>query len=123
MGESSGALHLPDDGMEGAVGVLRGAEVAQPNMRLGSQVLQQCGREPRLADAGFTREEYHLPFTALGLGPAPQEQFKFFFASDQSGYIASMERFEMAFDRAWSQSRESSHRTGDALEPSRSKFL
>jgi hypothetical protein len=42
--KSGGALHLADDGVKWAVGVLRRAKVAQANVRLGSYGFQQCRR-------------------------------------------------------------------------------
>ena len=53
MRKSSGAFHLADDRVKRAVGVLRGAEVAQPRVRLRSEAFQQRGRQSRFADTGL----------------------------------------------------------------------
>ena len=44
--QSSGAFHLADDRIKCAVRVLRGAEIAQARVRLGSEAFQQRSREP-----------------------------------------------------------------------------
>ena len=81
--EPSSPLHLADDRIEGAVGVLRRAEVAQARVWLVSEAFQQRSRQSRLADARFTGEQHHLAFAGLRLRPAPQQQFEFFFAPDK----------------------------------------
>jgi hypothetical protein len=54
-------------------------------MRFGSETFQQLGREPRFTDPGLTGDENHLTFACLCPGPAPEQQFEFFLASDQGG--------------------------------------
>ena len=110
MRKSSSTLHLADDRVKRAVGVLRRAEVAQARVRLGSEAFQQRGRQSRLADAGFTREQHHLAFAGLCLRPAPQQQFKFFFTPDKLGQSARVQSLETAFDRSRSQRRPGPHR-------------
>jgi hypothetical protein len=81
-----------------AVLVVRQAEIAQARMRLGSDVLRQGGREPRLADARFAREQHHLAFAGLRFRPPPQQQFEFFFPSYKLRDAARVESIETAFD-------------------------
>ena len=83
--QSGGTFHLADDRIERAVGVLRGAKIAQAGVRFVDEAFQHRGRKPRLADTGLARQQYDLAFTALCSRPAPQEQFEFFFASDEVG--------------------------------------
>ena len=71
--KSGGALHLADDRIERAVGVLRRAEIAQARMRLAGEALQQRGRQPRFADARLAGEQHDLALARLRLGPAPQQ--------------------------------------------------
>ena len=97
--QSSGALHLADDRIKRAVGVLRRAEVAQARVRLGSEAFQQRSRQARFADARFTGEQHHLAFAGLCFRPAPQQQFEFFFPSDKLGQAARVESLEAAFRR------------------------
>ena len=97
--QSGGAFHLADDRIKRAVGVLRRAEIAQSRVRLAGEALQQRRRQPRFADASLAGEQHHLALAALRLGPAPQQQFEFFFPPDQSGQAARVQRLEAAFLR------------------------
>ena len=92
------------------------SKVAQPRIRLGGDAFQQRSGEPRLADAGFTGQQDDLAFAALRFRPAPHQQFRFFFAADQRGEAAAVQRLEAALDRTRSQCREGAHPPGDALE-------
>ena len=114
--QSGGAFHLADDRIKRAVGVLRRAEIAQPRVRFAGEAFQQRRREPRFADAGLAGEQHHLAFAALRPGPAPQQQFEFFFPPDQRGQAARVQRLEAAFRRTRPQRRPGPRRPGDALE-------
>ncbi len=59
------ALHLADDRMKRAVGVLRRAEIAQARMRLGGEAFAKRGRQPRFADAGLAGEQHDLALARL----------------------------------------------------------
>ena len=85
-------------------------------MRLCSEAFQQRRCQSRLANTGLTGKKHHLTFTTPCSRPAPQQQFKFFFASDEVGQAASMHRPEAAFRRTRPQGREGTYRPGDALE-------
>src|SRR5215470_9947809 len=50
------SFHLPDDGIKGAVRVLRRTEIAQARVWFGSEAFQQLGREPRFADPSLTAD-------------------------------------------------------------------
>ena len=116
MRKSGGTFHLADDRIKRAVRVLRGAEIAQARVRLGSEAFQQRSRQSRLADASLAGEQHHLAFAGLCLRPAPQQQFEFFFAPDEVGQAARVQGLEAAFHRTGPQRRPSSHRPCDALE-------
>ena len=45
--------------------MLRGAEIAQARVRLGSEAFKQRGRKPRFADTGLAGEQHHLAFVDL----------------------------------------------------------
>ena len=98
--KSGGTLHLADDRIKCAVGVLRRAEIAQAGVRLGCEAFQQRCGQSRLADARFTGEQHHLAFAGLRFRPAPQQEFEFFFPSDKLGQAARVESLEAAFDRS-----------------------
>jgi hypothetical protein len=53
--------------------------------------------EPTLADAGFSGEQYYLALATLCSRPAPQQQFGFFVAPDESSQTARVQRLEAAF--------------------------
>ena len=55
--------------MEGAVLIVGRAGEAQPHVEFPAQFDAQGRRQPRLADAGLTQDQYHLPLAALGLAP------------------------------------------------------
>ena len=103
-------------GKKRAVGMLRRAEIAQARVRLAGEAFQQRGREPRFADAGLAGEQHHLAFARLCPGPAPQQQFEFFFPPDECGQAGRVQRLEAALDRTRPQRRQSPRRSGDALE-------
>ena len=116
MGQSSGAFHLGDDRIKRAVGVLRRAEVAQARVWLDGEAFQKRCGEPRFANTGLAGEQHHLAFTGLGPGPAPKQQFKFFFPPDEVGQAARVQCLEAAFHRTCSQRGPDTHRSGDALK-------
>ena len=87
--QSSGALHLADDGIKCAVRVLRRAEIAQPRVRLAGEAFEKRRREPRFADAGLAGEQHHLALTRLCAGPAPQQRREFFFPPNERGQTCS----------------------------------
>ena len=111
--ESGGALHLADDWIERAVGVLRGAEVAQPRVWLRSETFQQRRRQSRLAYARLTGEQDHLAFTGLRFRPAAQQQFEFFVSPNKSGEAARVQRLEAAFTEPGRSAAQP--RTGPAM--------
>ena len=53
--EACGTLDLGDHRMQGAVGMVRRAEIAQPPVRLAGDAFDQRARQPRFADAGLAR--------------------------------------------------------------------
>ena len=83
--KSGSALHLADDRIKRAVGVLWRAEIAQPRVWFRSKTFQQCRRQSRFPYASLTGEQDHLAFASLCLRPAPQQQFEFFLPADQRG--------------------------------------
>ena len=115
-GEPGGAFELSDEGVERAVLVVRRAEIAQARMWLGSDVLGQGSREPRLADARLARDQHHSSFAALRLLPTADKQLDFLVTPDEGSQASCMQRFEPAFHRTCAQYRPGVHRPGDALE-------
>ena len=96
MRKSSGSLHLADDGVKRAIGVLRGAEVSKARVRLIREALQKRRREPRLADPCLARQQHYLAFAGLRLRPAPQQQFEFFIPPNKFSQAARVESLEAA---------------------------
>ena len=85
-------------------------------MRFRGDTFKQRCREPGFADTGFSREQHHLSLAVLGSGPAPQQEFKFFFPTNERGEAARMQCLEAALDRSWSQRSRGAHRPYDAFE-------
>ena len=81
--EAGGVFELSDDRIEGAVGVMRRAEIAQARVRRTRQFLEKRGGQAGLADAGLARDQHDLPLVAFGLPPAPAEQFDVLLAGDE----------------------------------------
>ena len=61
----SGALYLADGRIQGAVGVLRRAEITQARVWLAGEAFQQCRCKPRFAYTSLAGEEHHLTFASL----------------------------------------------------------
>src|SRR5215831_8587584 len=96
--------------------MMRRAEVAQPEMRLGGQPLQERAGQSRLADAGLTDQQHDPAFALLGLPPAAAQQLEFLLAPDQRGEGDLVLRLEPAFDRALGQHLPSAERLVKAFE-------
>src|SRR4249920_1482224 len=62
-----------------------------------------------------TGEQHDLAFTIFRSGSAPQQQFGFFFPSDEGGQAGRVQRLEAAFNRNRPQRRPGPCRPGDAL--------
>src|SRR6185437_11063670 len=123
MREAGGALHLADDRVERAVGVLRGAEVAKLRVRLASEAFQERSRQSRLSDARFTRKQHHLTFPGLCFRPPAQQQIEFFFPSDKFRQPARVKSLEPTLRRTLPERRPGSHRPCNALEVQCSEVL
>jgi hypothetical protein len=70
MRQCSGSLHLADNRIKRAIGVLRRTEIAQPYVRLDGDTLQECCSEPRFSDPGLAGQQHHLTLAVLCSGPA-----------------------------------------------------
>ena len=55
------------------------------DMRLSFDALVQLPHEPRLADAGLAREQYHLALAVPRLLPPAQQQCDLLLATDERG--------------------------------------
>jgi len=69
--EPRGPFELTDEREERAVGVMRGAEVAQAEVRVGLEPLDERKSNMRLADTGFSRKHRNASFALNGRLPAP----------------------------------------------------
>src|SRR5215472_17369978 len=85
-------------------------------MRFRSDSFQKSGREPRFADARFTGNQHHLTVAALRPRPAPQQQFGFFVAPDESDQTTRMQGLEPAFDSTLPQRQPGAHGLGETFE-------
>src|SRR3954471_25055277 len=83
MGKARRALHLRDHRIERAVLMVRRAEIAQPEVRLGSNPRDQRLGETGLAHPWLSRDQHHLAVAGLRLRPAAQQQLDLFLAPNQ----------------------------------------
>ena len=83
--------------------MMRRAKVAQSEMRLAGEPLQERARQSRLADAGLTDQQQDPAFALLGLTPAAAQQLQFLLAPDQRGQPDLVLRVKPAFDRTLGQ--------------------
>ena len=90
-------------------------------MRFRSKAFHKGSCEPRFADARFAGKQHDLTLTALCSRPAPQQQFGFFLAPDESSQTARMQCLEAAFYGACSKRHPGSHGLDDALKFSGAK--
>src|SRR5262249_61295577 len=97
--------------------------MAQTSMRCCRKDLQECGWEPRFADARFAGNQHYLTLAVLRPRPAPQQQLGFFLAPDESSQTARMQCLEAAFDGARPQRHPSAQWFGDALKVSGAEVL
>ena len=114
---------VADDRIERAVRVLGRAEIAQPRVPLVCQPVEKRGREPRLADARFAREQNDLALSFLGLGPAAHEKPDLLLAAHKRGEPARVKGVEPARLRALAHHRPDAHRPAGALELLRPELI
>src|SRR5215831_14345672 len=70
--ESRRPFEMRDARVEGTVLVMGRAEIAEASVWLVTQSFQDRLNDARFADAGFAREQDHLPVAALGPFPMAQ---------------------------------------------------
>ena len=86
-------------------------------MRLSSEAFQQRSSQSRFANPRLTGEQHDLTFAGFRFGPAPQQQFEFFFTPDKLGHPARVQSLEAAFHRSLARNAaQALHRPCDALE-------
>ena len=107
---------LADDGMEGAVLVIRRAMVLQPRMGFGLEPLQQRSREARLADARLAGDEHDAPFAGLGLLPAPRQQIELLVSPEQRRGEIGPTSLKTVLHPACPGDVPHVHRVGEAFE-------
>ncbi len=111
--KSGGVFELRDKRMERAVLVVRRAEIPQADMRLGSDILGERRRQPRLADARLAGDQHHPSLAALRLLPAADEQLDFLLAPHERR-LPRAQRLEPACLAAFAQDTPGALRLGKA---------
>ena len=119
--EPRGALELADDRMERAVGVMGRAEVAQAEVLLAGNSLEQRRAQARLSDAGLAREQDDATLAALRLFPTSQQQLQLFVAAQQRRHAGLVQGLEAAFRGAEAHDLPRRHGLGEALERHRAE--
>ncbi|HXE26605.1 MAG TPA: hypothetical protein VN637_17115 [Roseiarcus sp.] len=113
--EARCAFKLTDDRMKRAVGLLRGAEIAQSRMPLALEKFDDRRSEAGFSNAGLAAEQHSL--VALGrLQPVTPQQVALFLAAGEGGHPARVQRLEAARRGARPQHGPGLHRSGDALQ-------
>ena len=98
VGEPSGALHLADDRVKRAVGVLRRAEVSKRVWGSPATRSSKAAVSRDLPMPASPESKHHLAFAGLCLRPAPQQHFEFFFSPDKLSQAGRVHSLEAAFD-------------------------
>ena len=113
--KARGVLQMTDEGVEGAVLVMRRAKIAQPPVRLLRDAFFQRFGQPRFADPRLGRDQHGLPVAGFGLFPAAQQKLDLFVPSDER-CSARAQRLKSAFHGACAQRRPGLHRPGEAFD-------
>ena len=110
--QSGGTLHLADDRIKRAVGVLRRAEIAQARVRLGGEAFQKAAVSRDLPMPASPESSTTCLRRSL-LSTSAAAAIRFFFPPDQGSQIAGVQRLEAALDGT---ARSAAHaRTGPAM--------
>ena len=115
-GEADGALELPDEGVECAVGMMGRAEVAQQGVRLSRDLLEGGGGQTRFADPRLAAHEHDLAGAGFGPLPAAGQQLDLLLPPDQRPEGRRMKRLEPALDRAQAEDAVGLDRFVETLE-------
>jgi len=79
---------MVDDGVEGALLVIKRPPPLNPGVRLSGYTVFQDLHQTRFANTRFTADHDHLPHPSFGLVPAPLHEGDFFVPADQWGQAA-----------------------------------
>ena len=96
--------------------MIRCAEIAQANTRLGAEAPFQLCRDARFANAWFPQDQHDLTVARFSAGRTAQQQVDLLVAADQRAQRRSTQCLEPARDRARSQYLPSGHRRGETLD-------
>ena len=80
-------------------------------------------REARFADAGFARQQHHLSFARLRLGPAPKQEFGFFLSPDERGQPLRVKGRRTGSPRAPDKATIGARRSRHAFEVLRAEVV
>ena len=120
-GEAGGMGELLNHRVKRGVRVVGRALVAQQEVRLAGDGLDQGLGDPRLADPGLAGEQDHLPFTGLGLPPALDQQGELVIAADDRRHAVRLPGCEAGLERALGEHHEGGCRFLEPLEGLRSE--
>jgi hypothetical protein len=113
-GEAGGATQLHDKGVQDAVAVIGRALILQPRVPLARDLGGELSGEPRLADAGFAREQDNLAGPGPGRAQTVEQQGVLRCPADEVGEPTTR-RLEAAFRHGDVFDREGVDRLGKAL--------
>src|SRR5262249_37853571 len=99
-----------------AVLMIRRAEKAQADMRLGLETLHQRRDEARLSKTGFAGEQHDLAVARFGARPAAEQQINPLVAADQRGQRRSAQCLRPACDNTWTYHLRDRHPVSEPLD-------
>ena len=107
-----------DRRVQGRIGVVGRALVADTPVRLEGHRLDERLGEPGLANSGLTGQQDHLALARLGLAPALEQQRQLGVAADQGQRRWAALRLETAEGESLAQDPKGAHRPGQAAQQS-----
>src|SRR4029450_13231628 len=84
--------------------------IPDPDPQFVWRPLTQCEDNPRLADAGFARQQHDLTLAAFGHLPAVEQESEFVFAADQRANIGASQGLEPTLGRRFTKNAERRYR-------------
>jgi hypothetical protein len=120
--ERGGARKLCDDRVEGAVLVVRRAEIAHAGIRFAPDTFLKGGGEAGLPDARLARKQHHAAFTTFRALPLAPQKVDLLLTSDKRRQHRPMQRLEPAFDGALAKHLIGVHRLRNAFRLDRAEI-
>src|SRR6266508_277039 len=116
------AFELANEWEESTVGMMRGAEIAQCDVRFTLEPLVKRERNVRLADTRLPRKHHHPAFLLRGVSPPTQQQLCLLFTPEQRRQLGLVHRLEAALHAARPQHLPNLERLRPAFQRERAEI-